>query len=95
MIDHQTEPGLIHAGFPCDYPRRKEKLPQCGFMSRSGSADPGNDLLWYDKHVNGCLGFNIVKCDQVIGFMHDAGRNFPSDDFFEDRHGTQLIEHQT
>ena len=88
VVDYYPITGLVDASFLRHRLGGKKKLPQESTVIPASLADPRDDPFGDDENMHRRLGVNVVKRDQIIGLMHDAGRNLAGDDFLEDRHGT-------
>lgn len=91
VVYDETEPpvGRANPKVPGDVSRRQKKVPEGFLVGLVSFANAGNDFLRNDQDVGRGLGIDILEGDADFIFVNDVGRDFPGDDFLEDRHCTR------
>ncbi len=87
VIHDQAKP-MGELKFFCDRAGDEQEMTQDGLVGGRRFTDARYHFLGHNQKMHGCLRLNVVQYHAVFILMFNAGGNFASDDFFEERfHG--------
>lgn len=101
VVDHQPIPAVLQAQLPGDRGGLEQEISQEGLLTGLRLTDAGNGLLGDDQDMDGSLGIDVAKSENLVVLEHDLGGDFAGDDPFKEslphgngRCGAGLIDHQ-
>ena len=86
IIHHKAET-IFQTQFFRELTGHKKEVAQRGLISRCRRFNTRDDFFRNDEQVDGRLRLDVVNNDALLVLVFDPCRNFPVDDFLEDRLG--------
>ena len=93
VVKDEPEAGFIQAELAGDFARFEHQMAKHGMIFRLRFRNPGNRLFGNYQHVRGGRRFDVTEGEHVLVLIHNLGRHFARDDFFEKglAHGTEKV----
>ena len=83
VVEHEPIAAFLQPGLFGDFCSFKQEMAEDLMIFRPGFAKPRNRLFGNDENMLRRLGFDILKSDYLIVFVHDHSGNFAGNDFLE------------
>ncbi len=87
VINDEAVPGFVELALASDPLGGDEEMGEEGMIFRGDGTMAGVMFFWNDKNMNGGLGSEITKGENVIILVEDIGGELAVDDAFEDGFG--------
>jgi len=87
VVDHEAVTGLVEFQLPGDFLGGGEKVAENGVVFRGDGGVAGVVLFGNEKDMDGGLGGDVAKGQDVLVLVDNVGLGFTVDDPFKDRFG--------
>ncbi len=87
VINDEAVAGFVELALASDPLGGDEEMGEEGMIFGGDGTMAGVMFFWNDKNVDGCLGGEITKSEDVIILVEDIGGELAVDDAFEDGFG--------
>src|SRR5262245_40005621 len=94
-VDYDAIAAFTYSEIACHLRRGQNQLAEQHLIRLVSRSEPGNDTFRHDQDMYRGLRVDILERDRLIIFENDFRRDFPRDDFLEERHRIEQLNSAT